>query len=62
MVTTTNTGGIRFTNTIDMSRVSTACPILLAVYREVLRFYSGAVSARMEHINLVAHMRRELVR
>jgi hypothetical protein len=45
MVTTSNTGGTELTNTIDMSRVGTACPILLAIYPEVLRFYSRAVSA-----------------
>jgi cytochrome P450 len=34
------------TNTLDMLRVKTSCPILLSAYKEVLRVYSTAVSAR----------------
>lgn len=35
------------TNTLDMLKVKTSCPILLSTYKEVLRFYSTAVSARL---------------
>ncbi|KAF1962611.1 cytochrome P450 [Byssothecium circinans] len=35
------------TRTLDMSKVKTSCPVLLSTYKEVLRFYSTAVSARL---------------
>ncbi|KAF2793663.1 cytochrome P450 [Melanomma pulvis-pyrius CBS 109.77] len=35
------------THTIDMSKVKTSCPVLLSTYKEVLRVYSTAVSARL---------------
>ncbi|KAH7119034.1 cytochrome P450 [Dendryphion nanum] len=34
-------------HTLDMSKVKTSCPILLSTYKEVLRVYSTAVSARL---------------
>jgi cytochrome P450 len=34
-------------NTIDMSKVKSDCPILLSTYKEVLRTYSTAVTARL---------------
>jgi cytochrome P450 len=35
------------TATLDISKVKTACPVLLSTYKEVLRLYSAAVSARL---------------
>jgi hypothetical protein len=35
------------TRTIDISKVKTSCPIFLSTYKEVLRVYSTAVSARL---------------
>lgn len=35
------------THTLDMSKVKMDCPILLSIYKEVLRVYSTAVSARL---------------
>jgi cytochrome P450 len=32
--------------TLDMSKVKTSCPVLLSTYKEILRLYSAAVSAR----------------
>ncbi|KAF2635621.1 cytochrome P450 [Massarina eburnea CBS 473.64] len=33
--------------TLDMSKVKTSCPVLLSTYKEVLRFYSTSISARL---------------
>jgi hypothetical protein len=35
------------THTLDMSKVKTSCPVLLSTFKEVLRFYSTAVTARL---------------
>lgn len=35
------------THTLDISKLKTSCPILLSTYKEVLRVYSTAVSARL---------------
>lgn len=45
IVSTTSVKGN--TATLDISKVKTACPILLSAYKEVLRLYSAAVSARL---------------
>jgi cytochrome P450 len=34
-------------HTLDMSKVKTSCPVLLSTFKEVLRFYSTAVTARL---------------
>jgi cytochrome P450 len=35
------------TKTIDISKVKTSCPLFLSIYKEVLRFYSTSISARL---------------
>jgi hypothetical protein len=35
------------TNTVDMSKVQTSCPVFLSTFKEVLRLHSTSVSARL---------------
>ncbi|KAF2680902.1 cytochrome P450 [Lentithecium fluviatile CBS 122367] len=46
VVTMTNGPEGKPTHTVDVSKVKTSCPIFLSTYKEVLRTYSNAVSAR----------------
>ena len=46
LVVIENTEG-KPTHTLDMSKVKMSCPVLVSAYKEVLRIYSTAISARL---------------
>lgn len=47
VVVTSTQQDSRTTHIVDMTKVKQSCPTLFSIYKEVLRFYSTAVSARM---------------
>ncbi|EAT85804.2 hypothetical protein SNOG_07153 [Parastagonospora nodorum SN15] len=47
VLTVTESAEGKATNILDISKLKTSCPILLSTYKEVLRLYSTAVSARL---------------
>ncbi|ORY01725.1 cytochrome P450 [Clohesyomyces aquaticus] len=47
IVTTSRTEEGLLTNTIDISRVKSECPVLLSLWQEILRYHTSGISVRM---------------